>query len=259
MSYLITCSSIALRNDSASHALASIAEAGFRGVEFWYPHLQGKSASELSALAAEARERNLVVPVISPYLTFTQGAQKTLESLRTAEEIIKMAFHFGTTKIRTFVDIGSEGLPSHCASKQQWEEAVQGLRQLCDLDSKLKFVVETHENTLADTLPSVRRLMEEVARPNFKLNYQPNRDFISRGFLACLEALWPMVDHMHWQQHRADGSATYLEEEGLLDFKKLLSVLKSKDYQGTATVEYFWEPVEPSRIASAAQFLSAIG
>ena len=255
MSFLITCSSIALRDDSASHAMASIADAGFRGVEFWSQHLQGLSNSDLSALAAQARERDLSIPIISPYLTFTRGADKILESLRTAEEVMETASYFGATKIRTFVDIGPDGVPSDCADERLWKEAVQGLRELCDLDPEKEFVVETHKNTLADTLPSVKRLIGEVARPNFKINYQANPDFLRRGFLACLEDLWPMVSHMHWQQYRDDGSETYIEEDGVLDFHGLLSVLRSKNYQGTATVEYCWTPVERSRIASAAQFL----
>ncbi|MFZ4681199.1 MAG: sugar phosphate isomerase/epimerase family protein [Terrimicrobiaceae bacterium] len=251
--------SIALRSLPINDALERIAASGFDEIEIWYAHVQQKSAAELADLAARGRERGLTFTVLSPYFSFTRGPEKVRESLRTAEDALAVAGLLGIGKIRTFVDVGPDGLPSAGAQAGDWRAACEGLRALCAMDRTREFVVETHRNTLADSLPSVQRLLAEVDEPNLKLNFQANPDFLARGYIACLRELWPHVSHMHWQQILPDEHEGYIEDPGLIDFSELAGLLAEKNYGGTVSVEYCWPDADPTRIATANQFVREIG
>jgi sugar phosphate isomerase/epimerase len=254
----IFCCSIALRDQPVREAARQIAGAGFAGMELWYPHIEQMGGAELKEIREMCRALGLAIGVLSPYFSFTRGRERWEQSIRTAAKALEAADLLGVEKIRTFIDCGPDGLGSQSAGADDWKAAIDGLGTLCAMGPETQFVVETHEDTLADTLPSTRRIVDEVARPNLRLNYQPTRDFLQRGYLKCLEDLYPAVSHMHWEQIRDDGSSTYVEEEGVIDFAALIAFLRGKKYRGTASVEYCWTPVDLHRLPSAAQFLDRL-
>lgn len=256
--FLVSCCSIALREKPVFEAVETIAAAGFSAVELLHSHFRDLNDEGLSALAARCKELQIEITVLSPYFTFTRGAEGVRGSLRTAEKVVRAAGILGVKKIRAFMDIGSDGLPSARAEEIHWQAACGGLRALCALDPSIAFVIETHENTLADTLPSIRRLLAGVPAPNLRLNFQANRDFLKRGYLESLRELLPLTTHFHWQQVDAAGHETYLEEPGVIPFAEVISQLRSANYAGTASVEYCWPDVPPDRLATAARFLASL-
>ena len=250
--------SIGLRGKPVAEALDQIAAAGFRGVEIWWPHLEKLDEEQLRGVAGQCKKLGLAPMVIAPYFSFTRGEEWRVRSLETARAALKAAAILQVKKIRTFVDIGPDGLPSERATEADWTAAIAGLRELCDLDPGSEFVVETHENTLADSLPTIQRLFTAVDRPNLKLNFQINPDFLKRGYMECLEILYPLATHMHWDQLPDAGKATYIDEPGLVDFGQLIGWLVARGYRGTASVEYCWSPVDENRIPSAVRFLDGL-
>src|ERR1041385_8870855 len=48
--------------------IGDVKRAGYDGVEIWWPHVEGKSDTQLSEVAAVAREVKLEIPILSPYL-----------------------------------------------------------------------------------------------------------------------------------------------------------------------------------------------
>ena len=253
--FAVCCCSIALRTRPAEEAVAVVAGAGFPAVELWGGHFLDQEEPAWRALRTTCDALGLKVAVLAPYFSFTRGPERAAESLRTAETVLRAGRILGASKVRTFVDCGPDGLPSARAGEADWRAAVKGLQALCDLDPGTEFVVETHDNTLADGVEPIRRLFGAVDRANLRLNYQINEDFLRRGFLAALDELFPLVAHMHWQQATADGRHTYLEEEGAIDFGALIDVLHDRSYSGTVSVEYCWKDVEEERVGSTARFL----
>lgn len=256
--FLISCCSIALRDQPALEAVKRISEAGFTAIEFLHTHLQGLHGQELAELSKSCLRLNMEVTVVSPYFSFTKGPEKVEESLQNAQAVVAAAKILGAKKIRTFIDVGSNGLPSARAGLDDWKGAGEGLRRLCAIDRSMEFIIETHKNTLADTLSSTKRLLTETEAPNLKINFQANRDFLQRGYLASMQELFPFISHFHWQQVLPDETETYLEEAGLVPFEEVLEFLRLEKYTGTASVEYCWPNVPPERIASACQYLGGI-
>jgi 3-dehydroshikimate dehydratase len=254
----VCCCSIALRDRPVTEAIDLIAAAGFDAIEFWFPHLEKLTRAELASVADQCARRGLAPLVIAPYFSFTRGNECTAESLQTAREALAAAKILRIKKIRTFIDAGPGTVSSASAKNCHWLAAQDGLRELCALDPDALFIMETHENTLADSLAGVNRLLNEVGRSNLRVNFQANHDFLERGYLPSLEALFPHISHLHWQQRTGDTGETYLEEPGRIDFAEVIRWLSERHYSGTASVEYCWRPVDENRIGTAAQFLSTI-
>ena len=254
--FLVSCCSIAFRDKPITEALESIKAAGFCGVEIWFPHIEKMSEGELRELASLCSESGIRIPVIAPYFSFTRGPEAACQALSTAANAIRVAAILGCKKIRTFVDIGPDGLPSRLADKGDWDAACRGLRELCSMDPSIEFVLEAHENTLADTYPSIIHLFERVEAPNLKLNFQIVPDFLERGYMKCLRELFPLVGHLHLHQVAPRGVHTYIEEAGWIDFHELITFLRRQGYGGTASLEYCWSPVAAGRCDSEAAYLA---
>lgn len=57
-------------------------------------------------------------------------------------------------------------------SEQERKEYVKRIHKICDVFAQhnMYVLLETHPNTLTDTLPATIELLEEVNHPNLKIN-----------------------------------------------------------------------------------------
>ena len=183
-------------------------ENGFEGIELWGTHAQNLYMQERETTEREIdylKDKNLEVTMISDYLDISllAGFQKTMEK---CEQLVTLANWFNTNKIRTFA--GQKG--SEDFSEQERKEYVERIRMICDLFAphNMYILLETHPNTLTDTLPSTLKLLEEVNHPYLKINLD---------FLHIWESGADPVDSFHrlkpWIQHyhfKNISSAEYL-------------------------------------------------
>ncbi|MBE7148781.1 sugar phosphate isomerase/epimerase [Bacillus mycoides] len=183
-------------------------ENGFEGIELWGTHAQNLYMQERETTEREIdylKDKNLEVTMISDYLDISLSAdfQKTMEK---CEQLVTLANWFNTNKIRTFA--GQKG--SEDFSEQERKEYVKRIRMVCDLFAphNMYILLETHPNTLTDTLPSTLKLLEEVNHPYLKINLD---------FLHIWESGADPVDSFHrlkpWIQHyhfKNISSAEYL-------------------------------------------------
>ncbi|KZD43511.1 3-dehydroshikimate dehydratase [Bacillus cereus] len=183
-------------------------ENSFEGIELWGTHAQNLYMQERETTEREIdylKDKNLEVTMISDYLDISLLAdfQKTMEK---CEQLVTLANWFNTNKIRTFA--GQKG--SEDFSEQERKEYVERIRMICDLFAphNMYILLETHPNTLTDTLPSTLKLLEEVNHPYLKINLD---------FLHIWESGADPVDSFHrlkpWIQHyhfKNISSAEYL-------------------------------------------------
>ncbi|MGH0427882.1 sugar phosphate isomerase/epimerase family protein [Bacillus hominis] len=183
-------------------------ENGFEGIELWGTHAQNLYMQERETTEREIdylKDKNLEVTMISDYLDISLLAdfQKTMEK---CEQLVKLAKWFNTNKIRTFA--GQKG--SEDFSEQERKEYVKRIYMLCDLFAQhnMYILLETHPNTLTDTLPSTLKLLEEVNHPYLKINL----DFLhiwesGADPLDSFQRLKPWIQHYHFKNI---SSAEYL-------------------------------------------------
>lgn len=183
-------------------------ENGFEGIELWGTHAQNLYMQERETTEREIdylKDKNLEVTMISDYLDISLLAnfQKTMEK---CEQLVTLANWFNTNKIRTFA--GQKG--SEDFSEQERKEYVKRIRMICDLFAQhnMYVLLETHPNTLTDTLPSTLKLLEEVNHPYLKINL----DFLhiwesGADPIDSFQRLKPWIQHYHFKNI---SSAEYL-------------------------------------------------
>lgn len=183
-------------------------ENGFEGIELWGTHAQNLYIQERETTERELtflKDKNLEITMISDYLDISLSAdfEKTIEK---SEQLVVLANWFNTNKIRTFA--GQKG--SKDFSEQERKEYVKRIRKICDVFAQhnMYVLLETHPNTLTDTLPSTIELLEEVNHPNLKINLD---------FLHIWESGADPIDSFHrlkpWTLHyhfKNISSADYL-------------------------------------------------
>ncbi|OQR56110.1 sugar phosphate isomerase/epimerase [Bacillus sp. CDB3] len=183
-------------------------ENGFKGIELWGTHAQNLYIQERETTEREIdclKDKNLEVTMISDYLDISLSAdfQKTMEK---CEQLVTLANWFNTNKIRTFA--GQKG--SEDFSGQERVEYVKRIRMICDqfAQHNMYVLLETHPNTLTDTLPSTVKLLEEVNHPYLKINL----DFLhiwesGADPIDSFQRLKPWIQHYHFKNI---SSAEYL-------------------------------------------------
>ncbi|KUF25908.1 3-dehydroshikimate dehydratase [Bacillus sp. G3(2015)] len=183
-------------------------ENGFEGIELWGTHAQNLYIQERETTERELtflKDKNLEITMISDYLDISLSAdfEKTIEK---SEQLVVLANWFNTNKIRTFA--GPKG--SKDFLEQERKEYVKRIRKICDVFAQhnMYVLLETHPNTLTDTLPSTIELLEEVNHPNLKINLD---------FLHIWESGAEPIDSFHrlkpWTLHyhfKNISSADYL-------------------------------------------------
>ncbi|MED3577710.1 sugar phosphate isomerase/epimerase [Bacillus thuringiensis] len=183
-------------------------ENGFEGIELWGTHAQNLYIQERETTERELnflKDKNLEITMISDYLDISLSAdfEKTIEK---SEQLVVLANWFNTNKIRTFA--GQKG--SEDFSEQERKEYVKRIHKICDVFAQhnMYVLLETHPNTLTDTLPATIELLEEVNHPNLKINLD---------FLHIWESGADPIDSFHqlkpWTLHyhfKNISSANYL-------------------------------------------------
>ena len=105
----------------------------------------------------------------------------------------------------------------------------------------LRLAVEMHTNTLADTAESALRLVEEVDRDNFGLNYQPLPN-LQDDAMKRLQMVLPHVLHLHAQNYAPLNGNGKIERaslaEGIIDYEPLVATLRDNGYAGYLAVEF---------------------
>lgn len=164
----------------------------FQGIELWGIHalnLSDQPAYNAHWLA----EYQLYVSMLSDYLPLDGPDQAAWAKV---DRLCALARHWGTHKLRTFA--------GQCASAEVSESQRAAMTRrlflLCEraADQGIRLVVETHPGTLADTVSSTRRLLDEVNHPNLRLNFDVLHiweagDDVDRSFAEFL----PWIEHLH--------------------------------------------------------------
>jgi sugar phosphate isomerase/epimerase len=128
----------------------------------------------------------------------------------------------------------------------------------------MTLVVEMHADTLADTAQSALRLMREVDRDNFRLNFQVAsvEDGVSPE--QRLQETLPWIAHVHAQNYErvpAPGEALQRAPlaSGAVDYRSLLARLKDFGYRGCVAVEFAYteQSGREEALAEDAAFLRA--
>jgi sugar phosphate isomerase/epimerase len=184
---------------------------------------------------------------LNTYFDVVHGDKAVEKSFELNHEMIGVATRLKAPNIRVFTGpIGNKDtIASADATPLTWKAAAEALGQICDEGAAhgLSYFVETHHGTLADTTPSILKLLELVDSPNFWVNLQIPL-FNEPDVCASTRELAPYVRHAHLNNFDAEGHNTFLGE-GVLDIRKEIEILREAGFDGALSVEhaYHHQPV----------------
>ena len=164
----------------------------FDAIELWGVHAKNmKDFPEYNQQWLQSK--NLRVSMVSDYLPLDGSLE---DSIKSTEHLCRLTRAWGANKLRTF----SGGRGSADVSPQERQAWTKRIKELCNVvaDFGLQLVVETHPNTLADTLPSTLQLIEEVDHPALRINFDVIHVWeMGSDPISAFKQLAPLVVHMH--------------------------------------------------------------
>jgi 3-dehydroshikimate dehydratase len=170
----------------------------FQGVELWGAHARNLARTPIWS-ADWLASFGLTVPMLSDYLP-TDGDADLMRGRM--EELCRLAQHWRAPKIRTFAG----GRASRDVPADDRRALTGRLADLCVIaaDHGLELIVETHPNTLADSLASTLRLIGEVGHPALGINFDVLHVWEGGDDpVAAHAALKPHIRHHHLKNVRS--------------------------------------------------------
>ena len=165
---------------------------GFQGIELWGVHAKNL-ADNMDYGSEWLRSYKLKTSMLSDYLPLDAPLPVLMSDMN---NLCELAHRWGTNKIRTFV--GNKG--SVVTSSFERIEIVTRLKMLCKMAEAegLHLLVETHPDTLTDTLPSTLQLFEEINHSALRVNFDVLHVWESGvDPIHALKQLGPYVSHFH--------------------------------------------------------------
>ncbi|MGD7044863.1 sugar phosphate isomerase/epimerase family protein [Jeotgalibacillus proteolyticus] len=174
-------------NDLALFASAN----GFSSIELWGIHAEHLS-SQPNLNAKWLKKHGLTVSMISDYLPLHAPIDELQQKVMRVQAL---AERWQTSHIRTFA--GQKGSVQTTPAERSL--MVKKIRQICQwLVGDQKLLIETHPNTLADTLESTISLMKEVDHPALAINFDVLHIWEAKSDpVEAFLTLEPAIKHLH--------------------------------------------------------------
>lgn len=219
--------------------LRPVAAAGFRELEIWQYHISRLHEEELNALRAGLDELGMHSVALGGYPLFdVTGAEWEVMEAELSR-LVDYGAALGVDLFKIFPGrLGSEKL-----DEAQREQSVNRLRRLAEQLAKRDMVLtlETHGNTLCDTLDSTLRLLDELSPcgDSVGICFQPYPEHDTDQAIATFDALQVegRVRHLHLQNKRG-GETTLLEDGDWTDYHRFLPHVRESGFRGPLSLEF---------------------
>ena len=221
-----------------SDLLAPLAQAGFDQLELWQYHISPLDDAGLDNLVQKLQAHQIQTPALGAYPTLhLEGA----EGHAAETELYRLVEYARRLEVNT-LKIFPGRLASAKADSAAWERSVSRLKTLAaELDrSGMRLTLETHGNTLCDTLPSTQRLLAALAKTdNLGLCFQPYTDQDTTAALAAYDLLADHIWHIHLQNRTtATKTMTRLAAGDWIDYRILLPHVRAKGFDQILSLEF---------------------
>ncbi|MFP7298118.1 sugar phosphate isomerase/epimerase family protein [Neobacillus niacini] len=246
----ISLCSTGFKDHSVENVLKLAYQLGLDGVELWTGHIEEylERSNSLQNLNSLVRSYNLSIPAISPYTYFSKSEEEVIDSVTEIKRYTDIAFQLNCPLVRTFVG----HYPSKEVSDEQWKRTIDHLKQaIQEVDQDdVNVGVEIHNNTFADTIESITKIVSEVNHPRLSLIFDGFNLYVDRlEQMEAFHTLHPFIQHVHlknyrWNHEDWDQSIPTSIFGGDVDHKQLLNQLREKGYQNFISLEYFGHNAE---------------
>jgi sugar phosphate isomerase/epimerase len=196
--------------------LGPLATAGFRELEIYEPHLGANPTSDEIRQALRTHDESPVI--LSSYLNLNPEAttdKEMEEGVRMMAERVKF---YGFRKVRLFA-----GSKLHTDDRVGVAAFTHRVSRLADRLTETEILLETHDGSLADNPQALVAVVEEVARPNVGLLFQPTFLADRDATLAQFRLQQPFIRHLHLQNRNPDLTFAPMAE-GVVPWRELFAL-----------------------------------
>lgn len=217
--------------------LPAVAEAGFDRLELWQYHVSSLDDGGVDHLRQTLAARSIQTPALGAYpLLHREGADGRADA-EALDALVGRAALLGATTFKIFPG----RLGSATTTPDQYRRSVGRLKDLDDALAarNMRLTLETHGNTLCDTLDGTARLLDDLdGCSNVGLCFQPYTDQDTDQALAAFDRFADRILHIHLQNRDAEGACTLLEKGVWIDYARLLPHVRAADFDDLLCIEF---------------------
>lgn len=230
---------IAFQELSLEKVLDIAKEYGFDGVEIWgkAPHIPDKyDPAYTRAIPRMARERGLEI------ISFGSYVNPLMEDYQRHWDVaFKIAQDLDTKLMRVW----SGGGASKSISPENKALIISRFKEMCVKAEKLGIILATemHSNNFTDMAGTILELLKSVGHPNLKTYYQPRFAPDADDPYKAAEIIGEYVVVVHAQNVKPTSDGKMVScgvAEGIVNYEKVLQILKSKGFDGDLEVEFVY-------------------
>jgi sugar phosphate isomerase/epimerase len=216
--------------------LPAVAAADFTELELWQYHVSSLDETGLRRLEEALETHKISTPALGAYPTLhLDGIEAETEQIQ-LDALVDLAARLKTTTFKIF--------PGRLASAKIGGARALTVERLHRLAGRLAahgmdLTLETHGNTLCDTLDSTATLLDELsACQNVGLCFQPYTDQNTDAALAAFDRFGDRIGHIHLQNRGTDSSCTLLAEGDWIDYTRFLGHVRRRGFDGLLCLEF---------------------
>lgn len=132
-------------------------------------------------------------------------------------------------------------MPSDYSYRKDWDLLIQGLSKASDFaaEAGIKTVVECFPHSLVSTPHAMLKMIEDVNRPNFGIQFDTNHMIYQRidpEYAVCIVGAENILN-VHLKDSDAMTRNNLPPGTGILDYTSFLNTLKNIGYKGNCSIE----------------------
>ena len=225
---------IAFRDWDIEAVLELAGRIGFDGVEVWgrEPHMTPRFDKAYAARVRELVKKNgLEVSVFGSYV---EALVSDFDKL--SEHALDIAEGLGAPIVRIWAPLGAPG----SLSVQDYRKAVDQLKDFSAraAERNLVLAIESHDGYIVETSAGMRRLLDDVAAANLKVNWQASFREHADDPYDSLSTLMPYVVNVHAQNFTGPYTTRMPLSGGALDYRRVISQLKETAFDRYVEIEF---------------------
>lgn len=233
------------------------AEYGFDGVEVWgkAPHIPDiYDPDYVKAIPGMVRERGLEIISFGSYVDpLMEDYQKHWD----------LAFRIAQDLETEIMRVWSGGGASKDVTPESKAAIISRLKEMTEKAEQQGIILATemHANRFTDTADTILELLNAVDHPNLRTYYQPRFAPDADDPYEAARMIGEYVVNVHAQNVKptSDGKMSSCGiAEGIVDYGKVVQILKSKGFNGCLEVEFVYGKDKMASLKQDRDFLAKL-
>jgi sugar phosphate isomerase/epimerase len=193
------------------------------------------STSEFKALKSTAGELGVSFPIAGIYPAFHFEGVEAEREWESLARVVERSAEVGAKQVKVFAGaIGSDAALKSGARARSMDFAGRFVEMVNGLDMGLN--VETHPDTLCDSLASTQAFLAAFPNADIGVCFQPFDFGSTEQTVTDFDVLREHVRHVHLQGRRDDQMSLFSEAD--IDYAPVFEAFSEAGFEGALSIEF---------------------